>query len=112
MKTDYEKYRGKCKQLAEDAVNKNPQLELVRGWYHCDFWGKQEHWWTKYKDGSIYDPSAKQFPSKGIGEYEEFRGYCECAECGKPIKEEDIQYTGSRYVFCSGKCFGRFVGVY
>jgi hypothetical protein len=29
--TDYVKYRGKCKELAEDLVRRRPGLRLVRG---------------------------------------------------------------------------------
>lgn len=50
-------YRGKCKQLSEDAAQTDPTLTLTRGWYECPFDGKQEHWWTVRKDGSIFDPA-------------------------------------------------------
>lgn len=107
---DYRKYRGKCKELAEAAVKTNPDLTLVRGYYHDFLWGKQPHWWTKDKDKNIHDPSKDQFPSKGLGEYEEFDGMVECANCGKQMKEEKARFD-SRYAFCSIECNMRFVGL-
>lgn len=109
--TDYEKYRGKCKQFVDQAVKGDPTLIPVRGYYHCPFWGKQQHWWCKRPDGSIYDPTVKQFPTAGVGaEYEEFDGYVECAECGKRVREEEAGFHG-RYAFCSISCNMRFVGL-
>jgi hypothetical protein len=72
--SDYIKYRGKCKELAEQAVIDDPALRLVRGWYVDPLWGKEQHWWTVRPDGTIYDPTKLQFPSKGTGEYIEFEG--------------------------------------
>lgn len=112
MQTDYEKYRGKCKEYCEEVLKDKPELTLVRGYYHCPMWGKQEHWWLKDEKGNIIDPTVKQFPTKGIAaEYEEFNGICECAECGKEFKEEEGRFHGN-YAFCSSRCFGHFVGVY
>jgi len=108
--TDYQKYRGRCRELAEEAVKQNPTLTLVRGHYYCPVWGKQPHWWAKTPEGEIVDPSKRQFPSKGIGDYEEFDGMVECSECGTRIPEEEGDYE-SNYVFCSYECHGRFVGV-
>lgn len=108
---DYLKYRGKCKELSEEAIKQDSTLTLVRGHYICQFWGEQDHWWTVRKDGSIYDPSKNQFPSKGIGEYIPFNGICYCAECGKEINEQDADIEG-RYAFCSYTCHGKFVGVF
>jgi len=108
--TDYMQYRGRCKELSEQAIAADPTLRLVRGYYHCPIWGRQEHWWTSRQDGTIHDPSARQFPSKGIGEYEEFSGICECANCGKEIEEADAISYGS-YAFCSSECVCAFVGV-
>lgn len=108
--TDYSLYRGKCKEMSEELVKNDPTLKLVRGYYHCAFWGKQEHWWTVKEDGTIVDPTAKQFPSKGYCEYEEFNGMLNCSECGKEMKEEEASFD-SNYCFCSYECHGRFVGL-
>lgn len=101
-KDNYLKYRGKCKELCEIIVSKDPSLKMVRGYYHDAFWGKQPHWWIVKQDGIIIDPSILQFPDKN-GEYEEFSGICHCYQCGKEILEENGQIYGN-YIFCSGKC--------
>ena len=108
--TDYEKYRGKCKEMSEALVEADATLTLVRGHYDCPLWGKQPHWWVKDQNGKIIDPTVKQFPSKGTGEYVEFNGFVECAQCGKVTEEANASFD-SNYAFCSGPCYGKFVGV-
>lgn len=109
---DYLKYRGKCKELSEEAVFNDPTLTLVRGHYFCPIWNTEEpHWWTIRKDGTIFDPTKNQFPSKGLGIYTPFNGLVTCSNCGKEIKEEDASFD-SNYVFCSNYCHGYFVGIY
>jgi hypothetical protein len=108
--SDYMKYRGKCKEMVDEAVKNDPSLTAVRGHYICPFWGEQAHWWTVKIDGTIYDPTCKQFPSKGIGEYIPFDGTIACAECGTLVREEEADIDG-RYAFCSLKCHMRFVGL-
>lgn len=107
MQSNYLKYRGKCKQLCEQALTEDSSLRMVRGYYHDAFWGKQPHWWTEKEDGSIFDPSKLQFPDQN-GEYEEFNGYVECSNCGKMISEGDGTVYGN-YIFCSGTCCYAFV---
>lgn len=108
--SDYLKYRGKCKEMSESLVAKDPTLILVRGHYDCPFWGLQPHWWVKDANGNIVDPTSKQFPSKGNGEYIEFNGKVHCSECDKEFLEEDGRYE-SNYAFCSYTCHGRFIGL-
>ena len=108
--SDYAKYRGKCKEFSEAAVAEDPTLTLVRGYYYCPITGKQQHWWCKRADGSIYDPTVKQFPSKGMGEYEEFDGWIECAMCGKSVHESEAHFNGN-YACCSYTCGRKLVGV-
>lgn len=112
FRTSGKSTRGRCKELAEDLIRKSKKpLILVRGFYHCPFWGKQQHWWTKDEDGNIIDPSSSQFPTNGVGaEYEEFDGTIECDECGKKVNEEDARIEG-RYALCSMKCLCKFVGI-
>jgi len=111
MKDNYSKYRGKCKSFCEEEISKDSSLTLVRGFYHCPFWGKQSHWWIKREDGTIYDPTKLQFPSCGIGEYEEFDGNIECSECGKKVPENEAFIYGN-YGFCSSVCACHFVGIF
>jgi hypothetical protein len=110
--SDYEIYRGKCLEFSEKAVAEDPTLTLVRGHYYCPIWNSEEaHWWTVRPDGTIYDPTAKQFPSKGMGLYTPFNGVIKCEECGVAVKEEEAYGIDTNYRFCSGICYGRFVGV-
>lgn len=108
---DYRQYRGKCKELADAACAADPTLILVRGHYFCPLWNSNEqHWWCVKQDGTIYDPSAAQFPSNGNGIYTPFDGFVECSECGKVVLEENASFHG-RYAFCSTECNMRFVGL-
>lgn len=107
----YRQFRGKCKELSEAAVVNDPTLTLVRGHYFCPIWNSnQPHWWTVKVDGTIHDPTAAQFPSKGHGIYTPFDGIVECSECGKEMTEDEADFV-SNYAFCSYECYGRFVGV-
>src|SRR5574343_1756160 len=94
--SDYLKYRGKCKEYCEELVAEHTSLRLVRGFFHEPLWSeKQQHWWCEKPDGTIVDPTVKQFPSWKVALssptlcYEEFDGICTCDECGKLVKEED-----------------------
>lgn len=107
---DYRQYRGECKKQAEAAVLKDPTLKIVRGHYYCHAYGRQPHWWCERQDGTVVDPSARQFPSNGTGVYEPFDGVVECAECGKEVEEKDARFE-SNYAFCSLRCNMRFVGL-
>ena len=108
--TDYKKFRGKCKEMAEALVKADPTLRLVRGHYHCPMWGRQAHWWTVKPDGVIVDPSVRQFPTKGMAaEYVEWSGVEPCINCGDAVVEADlIRYSGC----CSWSCFGSLVGIH
>lgn len=108
--SDYAKYRGKCKEMAESAIVSDPSLTLCRGWYYDPFWGEQMHWWTKRQDGSIYDPTKDQFPSKGLGTYREFDGFYECEQCGREVAEKDMIPAGT-HPCCSNKCAFALVGL-
>ena len=111
MSTDYEKYRGKCKEMCEELVIKDPSLRLVRGHYFCPVWNTEEaHWWCVDIDGNIVDPTAKQFGSKGLGTYTEFDGNITCEECGKVVKEEEAIIMGN-YAVCSNECAMSLVGL-
>ena len=111
--TNYKKYRGKCREFSEQAVKDDPSLRLVRGYYWCPIWNKEEqHWWCETPDGTIVDPTVLQFPSAGAGMYREYDGTVECAECGKTLNEEDATFY-SNYAFCKNTpCLCKFVGVY
>lgn len=106
---NYLKYRGRCRELAEQAAAGNPDLELVRGYYYCPIWNKTEqHWWTENTAGEIYDPSRLQFPSAGAGEYQKFDGFVECCICGTKKPENEMDING-KYATCYGECFRKLV---
>ena len=107
----YSLYRGRCRELSEAACAADPALVLIRGHYYCPIWGTDEpHWWTMHRDGTIYDPTREQFPSKGHGIYTPFSGLVTCANCGKEMLEENADIEGN-YAFCGYRCHGQFVGV-
>jgi len=109
--TDYEKYRGKCFEYSTELVKQNPTFTLVRGHYDCPIWGKQQHWWCVDPTGKIHDPTVKQFPSNGLGEYIPLPDIIPCMECGKMTHIDEGQGEGS-YFLCSSECYGRMVGVF
>lgn len=99
--------RGKCREYAEAAKSADPTLRLVRGWYFDPVWGRQEHWWTERPDGTIFDPTAAQFPLGGVADwYEEYRGVFPCQGCGAEVSEVE-HYNGC----CTYQCYGRMVGI-
>ncbi len=95
---------GKCEKVTKELNDILVHLTRVRGFYHCPIWGRREHWWlvNDFTD-EIFDPTAAQFPSKGItGVYEEWDEEQEepvgmCMDCG------DYVYP-PRLAFCSDKC--------
>lgn len=100
--------RGKCREYAEAAVLADPSLTLVRGWYCDPTWGREEHWWTERPDGVIVDPTSAQFTMGGVTAwYEKFEGTYPCQECGVEVAEQDLVLGAC----CSGRCYGRMVGV-
>jgi hypothetical protein len=92
---------GKCAEVTALMVSQFPELTRVRGHYYCVVWGEREHWWCVATDGSIVDPTASQFPSKGRGHYEPWvEGTPEptgvCPNCG------ELVYDGR--TCCSDRC--------
>lgn len=99
----------KCKKICDAIAAADPEWRIVRGHYICPMWGKREHWWLEAKDGTVYDPTVFQFPTS-LGDYVEFDGTVECAQCGKQMKEDEASFHGN-YAFCSNVCGMRFVGL-
>lgn len=60
---------GQCAEITQLMITDFPELRRVRGHYYCSMWGKRSHWWCVAPDGSVVDPTAIQFPSRGAGEY-------------------------------------------
>ena len=108
--TDYAKYRGKCRELAEAAFKADPSLRVVPGYYFCPLWGKQAHWWCEKSDGTVVDPTVKQFPTAGAGAiYKEYDGTIECEYCAKVVSEQDA-YLEGHHAYCSYTCYGHDIG--
>lgn len=108
--SNYLAYRGKCKEIAQAAVDADSSLRLVRGYYFCPMWGKQAHWWAERPDGTVVDPTVKQFPTAGVGAaYVEFDGNIECEHCNKSVPEIEA-YRVDRHVYCSDQCYSRDIG--
>ncbi len=111
--TDYARFRGKCREMCEDECARDPSLTLVRGHYFCPVWNSdQPHWWCVRPDGEIVDPTAAQFPSKGMGVYTPFDGVVTCSQCGKEMTEDEAtRHSYGNYALCSSLCMRRLVGV-
>ena len=60
---------GQCKEVTRQMAEAFPELKRIRGHYYCWAWGERAHWWLADANGTIIDPTAQQFPSKGKGEY-------------------------------------------
>ena len=95
---------GKCKKYVDQMKQVFPELVVRRGFYHCPIWNERQHWWLEAEDGSIIDPTAEQFPSKGGGRYEPLNDdeledrvpTGVCMDCGKPVYHHAL--------FCSAAC--------
>ena len=97
---------GQCKEVTRQMAADLPELTRVRGHYYCWAWGERAHWWLADANGTIIDPTAQQFPSKGKGEYVPWpEGAPEpsgiCPNCGDPC------YDGN--TCCSGACTQSYV---
>lgn len=82
---------GKCVDATANMAQAFPELKRVRGQYICAIWGERDHWWCVDGMGNIVDPTASQFPSKGLGIY-------------TPWKEGTPEPTGI-CSDCGGKCY-------
>ena len=93
---------GKCETITGQMNIVFPELKKVRGFYKCPVWGDREHWWLTTQDGTIVDPTVKQFPSHMIDvEYEPWvEGSPEptgkCPNCG--------DYCFDHEFCCSDSC--------
>ena len=96
---------GTCCHATKLMQEEFPELERVRGHYYDTIWGEREHWWLIAPKGKIIDPTAQQFPSKGMGVYVQWEGGPEptgkCPNCGQYV------YNGDQ--ICSKKCELAFI---
>jgi len=101
-----ERVTGQCAEHTLAMQAQFPELVRVRGHYDCPIWGEREHWWLKTAEGEIVDPTAKQFPTKGHGEYKEWdetqpEPTGMCPNCGG--------YAYDNKTCCSDKCHREYV---
>jgi hypothetical protein len=95
--------RGKCQSFSQKMVKAFPELRLRKGFYYDAEWGQEQHYWTIDPSGGVIDPTAAQFPSRGIGVYEHLEDselpIGKCMNCG------NLSYQGapSPYI-CSKEC--------
>jgi hypothetical protein len=87
---DYPAAYGKCLEVTLAMLEAFPELRRVRGHYQCPLWGERSHWWLVDQDGTVVDPTVRQFPSHGIGEYVPWvdgdpEPTGKCPECGEPV---------------------------
>ena len=97
---------GKCAEITQRMADAFPELRRVRGHYYCVAWGERGHWWLVASDGTIVDPTASQFPSRGNGVYVEHKDSDPeptgmCPNCGGYI------YGGGEV--CSDECGNSYV---
>jgi hypothetical protein len=105
IRANVENPQGQCAEITAAMAQAFHELRRVRGHYYCLTWGERAHWWLVAPDGTVVDPTAAQFPSRGLGHYEEWQEGAEepvgrCANCGGEI------YASSGYTdtVCSDLC--------
>ena len=105
-----------CLSATQEMVEEFPELRRVRGHYDCPIWGERAHWWCVDPDGSIVDPTAVQFPSRGAfaASYHEAQRKTlvqvgVCMNCGEPIRVtlEAAENGDQGSTFCSDACENR-----
>lgn len=121
MKTEYTEWisnwlksneaYGACAEATLEMQTAFPELIRVRGHFHDAIWGERQHWWLKTKEEEIVDPTASQFPTKGVfGEYEEWEEGREepigkCMNCGDYV----FASTGKGDCACSEHCYNEIM---
>lgn len=60
---------GKCHRYAI-AMAEAFGYRTVHGTYYCTVWGLRAHSWCVDRDNYVVDPTAAQFPSRGLGVYD------------------------------------------
>ena len=81
---------GLCASASKELAAAFPTLRIVRGHVSGVLIGRRGHWWCEDPDGTIYDPTRRQFP--GPMDYEEWQPGTEvrvgrCMNCGDDIYE-------------------------
>lgn len=91
---DYARSAGECAQACKAMKEAFPELEVTNGFVTVlDYPEPRQHWWCKTANGTIVDPTKKQYPF--ILDYEEIdeahpaRNYpqARCHQCGEHYYE-------------------------
>jgi hypothetical protein len=96
---------GKCYEATTAMVSAFPELRRVRGQVITVLWGERDHWWCVAPNGSVVDPTKRQFPAvlrympwdESKGEPPQRR---KCPDCGDEHHGEDD--------FCDDSCRRRY----
>jgi hypothetical protein len=103
---------GRCKEEVEAMHEAFPELVIVKGFIYTDFGAGyeseriREHWWLKDEEGTIFDPTAGQFPF--IECYREYKEgddvrIGKCMHCGTVLWGQ----PGTSKTFCNDDCADR-----
>jgi hypothetical protein len=66
---------GACGIYCDDMRKVFPELKLITGHYSDPLTNSMyEHFWLEAPDGSVVDPTAIQFPTRGYGSYHPLSG--------------------------------------
>ena len=98
---DYESTYGQCIQATKSMTKAFPELRTAKGFLFDAQWGRRQHMWCVAQDGSIVDPTKKQFPCPV--EYDEvLPGDESRIPTGVRMDCGDDVYNGD--TFCSEEC--------
>jgi len=106
IKKNVQDTQGACREVTEYMQKEFPHLRRVRGHYYCSTWGEREHWWLEDGQGNVIDPTRNQFPSRGLGQYVEWRDDSpeptgQCINCGS--------YCYDGETVCCNNCHDEFM---
>jgi hypothetical protein len=106
-----EDYWRKCESVTLRMKEAFPELIRVRGHYHDIWFGPIPHWWLKTEDGTIIDPTCRQFSEVQSWDMSGHHSlYAEvddenlptgkCPNCG--------EYSYNRMFCCSENCYSEY----
>lgn len=99
---------GLCADATRRMVVAFPELKRVAGTAYSAM-RTTEHWWCVAPDGTVVDPTARQFSGCGVVEYVPWKPGDEvrvgrCMNCGEDIYERVESLQGSRREICGETC--------
>ena len=100
---------GLCASATLEMVKAFPELKRVAGYATTALHYRVQHWWCVAPDGSIVDPTVRQFQGL-VPEYEPWQPGMEvkvgrCMNCGDDIYRPVGSLDGSMHMcICSDEC--------